>query len=126
MILSPTTTPPPSIGIEMSTPNVGAGDLGLGGEAGARAAVGVRAEAVELQLQGDRLGVALDGQLAVDEPVAVVLEADAGGAEGHVRVVLDVEEVGGADVRVTLLLTGVDRAQVDGRGDDRLRRVLAR
>src|SRR6478609_11381872 len=41
-----------------------AGDLGLGREAGARAAVGVRTEAVELQLEGDGLGDALDGEVA--------------------------------------------------------------
>src|SRR3954451_6103647 len=47
-------------------------DLGLGREAGAVAAVGVRAEAVQLEGQGDRTGVALEGQLAVDEPVGAV------------------------------------------------------
>src|SRR3954469_15857643 len=70
-----------------------AGDLGLGGEGGARAAVGVRAEAVELQLEGDGLGDALDGEVALDGPVGAV-SADAGGAEGHLGVVAHVEEVG--------------------------------
>src|SRR3712207_3960908 len=100
-----------------------AGDLGLGAEAGAGAAVGVGAEAVELELQGDRLGDALDGQVALDGPVGAV-GADGGGPEGHLGVVAHVEEVGGADVRVTLLLTGVDRVHVDLGGDLRLRRVL--
>src|SRR3954465_797799 len=49
-----------------------AGDLGLGGEACARAAVGVRTEAVELQLQGDRLGDALDREVALDGPVGTI------------------------------------------------------
>src|SRR5206468_10414193 len=44
-------------------------DLGLGGEAGARAAEGVRAEAVELKVEDDRAGDALDRQLALDGPV---------------------------------------------------------
>src|SRR5206468_13091619 len=44
-------------------------DLGPGGEAGARAAEGVGAEAVELQVQDDRAGDALDRQLALDGPV---------------------------------------------------------
>src|SRR3954451_2403897 len=98
-------------------------DLGLGREAGAVAAVGVRSEAVELQGQGDRAGVALEGQLALDGPVGAV-GAHRGGPEGHLRVVLDVEEVGGADVRVALLLAGVDRGELDRGGDGGLRRVL--
>src|SRR3954462_13867216 len=74
-------------------------DLGLGREAGAEAAVGVRAEAVELQVQDDGLGGALDRELALDLPVGTI-GAHSGGAEAHLRVVLDVEEVGRADVRV--------------------------
>src|SRR3954468_2734185 len=99
-----------------------AGDLGLAGEAGARAAVGVRPEAVQLEVELDGLGDALDGQVALDLPVLTVV-ADAGRAEGHDGVVADVEEVSGLDVRVPLLLTGVDRVHVDGGGHGRLRRV---
>src|SRR3954452_10929764 len=87
-------------------------DLGLGGEAGARAAEGVRAEAVELKVEDDRAGDALDRQLALDGPVGAV-GLHRGGAEEHGRVVLDVEEVSRADVRVALLLTGVDGAELD-------------
>src|SRR3954468_8235154 len=90
-----------------------AGDVGLAGEAGAGAAVGVRTEPVELQVQHDGLGDALDGQVALDLPVLTVV-AHRGRAEGHHRVVADVEEVRGLDVRVPLLLPGVDRVHVDG------------
>src|SRR3954462_4255430 len=98
-------------------------DLRLGGEAGARAAVGVRAEAVELEVQDDGPRDALDGQLALDGPVGAV-GLHRGGPEDHGRVVLDVEEVSRADVRVTLLLTGVDGAELDAGLDRGVGRVL--
>lgn len=43
----------------------------------------------------------------------MALWADAGGAEGHRRVDLDVQELSAAQVPVALLFAGVDRGQVD-------------
>src|SRR2546429_8241197 len=97
-------------------------DLAAGGKARPDAAEGVRAEAVDLELQRDGPGDAADGELAVEEEV-VTVRADAGGAERHRRVRLDLEEVGAADVVVPVGLTGVHRAQVDGGGDAGLQRV---
>src|SRR5207237_5686451 len=97
-------------------------DLAAGGEARPGAAEGDRAEAVDLELQGDGPGDAADGELAVEEEV-VTVRADAGGAERHRRMRLDLEEVGAADVVVPVGLTGVHRAQVDGGGDAGLQRV---
>src|SRR3712207_9347641 len=71
----------------------------------------------------DGLGDALDGQVTDDGPVGTV-GADLGGAEGHVGVIAHVEEVGGADVRVALLLPGVDRVHVDRGGHGGPRPVL--
>src|SRR3712207_8752703 len=68
-----------------------AGDLGLGAEAGGVAAVGVGAEAVQLEGELDGLGDALDGQVADDGPVGTV-GADLGRAERHVGVVAHVED----------------------------------
>src|ERR1700753_593878 len=90
-----------------------AADLALGREAGAVAAVSVRAEAVDLEGQRDRAGDVADGQVAVDVVLAPV-QADAGGLEGDVRGLLDVQEVLAADVVVTVALAGVDRRGVDG------------
>src|SRR5690606_41802675 len=55
---------------------------------------------------------------------AVVGDAQAGRAEGPLRMVLDVEEVGRADVVVALLVVRVDGACVDLRGDRRVGQVL--
>src|SRR5690606_40467764 len=54
---------------------------------------------------------------------AVVGDAQAGRAEGPLRMVLDVEEVGRADVVVALLVVRVDGACVDLRGDRRVGQV---
>src|SRR5580700_689866 len=47
-------------------------DLAGGGEARPRAAVGVRAEAVDLKLQRDRPGRAMDGEVAVQQEIVSV------------------------------------------------------
>src|SRR4051812_1477922 len=60
-------------------------DLGLRGRAGLVVAVRVLAEAAEVELERDRLGDALDGQVAVDEEVAA-LSAHAGRDELDGRV----------------------------------------
>src|SRR5205814_2207118 len=99
-------------------------DLTDGGEAGTRPAVGILAEATELESQRHRLRHALERELAVEEVVVAVVP-DAGGAEGHHLVGIDVEEVGAADVVVTIRVAGVDRAEVDLGGHARLERVLS-
>src|SRR6266516_2057114 len=76
-------------------------ELGGGREAGPGAAVGVAGEAVDVQGQGDRPGHPVQGQLAADVE-AVLAVADAGGAEGHRRVGVGLEEVGRAEVLVAL------------------------
>src|SRR5690606_17952828 len=98
-------------------------DRGGGGEAGTGAAPRVLAESVDLQGQRHRAGHALDRQLTV-QGEAVVGDAQAGRAEGPLRMVLDVEEVGRADVVVALLVVRVDGACVDLRGDRRVGQVL--
>src|SRR5262249_59489388 len=99
-------------------------DLRGGGEAAPGAAVGVGPEPVQLQRERDVPGHALEGELAVHD-VAVAVRAYAGRAVGHRGVVLDVEEVGRADVRVTLLLAGDDRVQCDLGGHRGVQRVRA-
>src|SRR5581483_10147781 len=86
-----------------------AGDLGRRLEADALAAprVGLDAEVLDVEL--DRLGDALDRQLA-----GRLLAVEAGRDEGHRAVVLHVEKVGRAEVAVALGVAGVDRVQVDG------------
>src|SRR6185437_11562383 len=62
----------------VADPEVVPVDLAAGREARAGPAVGVRAEAVHLELQGDRLGGAADGEVTVEEEV-VAVSADTGG-----------------------------------------------
>src|ERR1019366_4408649 len=74
-------------------------DLGAGGEAGARAPETVRPEAVELEAQRDLPGHAAQGELAVDDEVAV-RGSHARRAVGGGGVGLGVEDVARADVIV--------------------------
>src|SRR5271157_49097 len=91
-------------------------DLAGGGEARPRAAVGVRAEAVDLKLQRDRPGGAADGEVAFEQEI-VAVGTHTGGVEGQRGVRLDLEEVRTPDVIVPVRLTGVHRTQVDGSVD---------
>src|SRR4051794_14969966 len=81
-------------------------------EPGADVAEGVLRGAGGLEDDGDRLGDALDGQVAGDGPV-VAVALDAGGDEGDVGVGLVLEEVSGAQVRVAVGVAGVDAAALD-------------
>ncbi len=101
---------------------VGAVDLGRRGETALGPALRIRAELGRLDLESHRLRHAPDGELTVDEEIAVVV-ADPGGAEGQCGVVLCVEEVRGADVIIAHLVVGVDRAGLDRDRDDRVQRV---
>src|SRR5579875_3390911 len=83
----------------VADPEVVPVDLAGGGEPGPRAAVGVGAEAVHLQLQRHWPGNAAQAEVAVEEEAVTVL-ADARGLERHDGMLLDVEEVRTADVVV--------------------------
>src|SRR5271165_6819571 len=98
-------------------------DLRGGGETRPRAAVGVRAEAVDLKLQRDRPGRAADGEVAVRQEI-VAVGAHTGGLEGQRGVRLDLEEVRAPDVVVAVRLAGVHGTQVDGSVHAGLQRVL--
>ena len=58
----------------------------------------------------------MEGEFAVDDEV-VALGADGGGVEGGGGVLLGVEEVGGLDVGVALVVLGVDGRDLDLGGD---------
>src|SRR4029078_13124274 len=69
----------------------------------------------QLEVDRDRLGDVLDGQVAGDGPV-VAVAGDLGGDEGDLGVGLDVEEVGAVQVAVAVRDTGVDAAGLDVHG----------
>src|ERR1700722_1373453 len=94
------------------------------GEPGTVAAVRVRPEAVELEVQWHALGDPLQGQIAVQDVLAA-LDADPGRLVAHGRVRLDLEEVSRLDVLVPLLVARVDRGKVDLGGHGRSSRVVA-
>src|SRR3954468_24833069 len=98
--------------VEVDTPLL-AGDLGGALETGAGAAPRVGLHAEELDVERDGLGDALDGQVAGNQQTLAAVD-DVGADEGHRAVVLHVEEVAGAQVRVTVLVAGVDRVEVGG------------
>src|SRR5579859_1292893 len=63
--------------------------------------------------QLDRPGGLLDREVAADAVVLVVDLLDAGDAEGQVRVLLGVEEVGGLEVGVALVVAGAEAGDLD-------------
>src|SRR5690606_15643426 len=76
------------------------------------------------EVDADRLGDVLDGQVT-GEPVGRLVQLlDAGGDEGDLRILLDVQEVVGAQVFVTLLVARVDAGGLDAYRRRGLRRVL--
>src|SRR3954451_22363821 len=100
-----------------------AADRGGGAEADTRATPGVGVGAVELHVQRDRTGDLADGERAVEEVVGPVLPY-AGGGERHDRVVVQVEDLGGPDVGVTVGVARVDRLDLDLDGGLGIRHVL--
>src|SRR5262249_4742163 len=68
--------------------------------------------------QGDRLGHAVQREIAADLE-AVLDRLDGGTFEAENGELLDVEEVGAAQVVVTLLVVGVDGFRLDGHGEGR-------
>ena len=78
---------------------------------------GEREIAVDFDDERDLLGDAVQRQFTVDhEPVAV--HTDARGAVGELGMLIDVEEVGRANVRVATFVAGVDQREVDGGLDE--------
>src|SRR5919109_5410663 len=67
---------------------------------------------MEFDGEGELAGPAPDGEVA-GHVVAVFGGHDAGRLEGHLRMVVDVEEVVAAQVGVSVGVAGVDRCQVD-------------
>ena len=91
-------------------------DLGRGAEAGTGPAPGVAGHTVELKVQIDPPGGAVQVEFALDE-VAVAVRMDSDRAVAHGRVARHVEEIGAAQVLVALGFVGVDRRGIDRRGD---------
>ena len=87
-------------------------------------AVGIPDHALEGGVQGHLPGHAPDGQVAVDRPPARRRRPDRRAGERPGRVVLDVEEVVGAQVVVAVLVAGVDAAGLDGHRNLGVDRVL--
>src|SRR6266545_5891546 len=98
-------------------------DRAPGGEHGPIAAPRVTDVAKVVDLQGDRPGDSLDGQLAI-HGAAAARPQHLAAAVGGGRVGAGVEEVGGAQVVVAGLVAGVDTRHVDGDLDLRLLGVL--
>src|SRR3954451_5019639 len=82
-------------------------------EADAEAAPRVHRGASELPVDGDRVGLAVDGEVADQGEDVVVDLLDLGADEGDLRVVLEVEEVGGLQVGVAVGVAGVHARGVD-------------
>src|SRR6266508_2829156 len=99
-------------------------ELGLGREAGALVPERTLRPAVVLDLQRHRPGNAMDGEVARDEKVVRRAPLDPRAAERDLRVALDVEEVGRAQVRVPLLVAALDAGRVDLDLDPRAQRVV--
>src|SRR5450631_3641313 len=97
--------------VEAQAP-VGTADGRATFETHADVAVGVLRRADLLEDNGHRMGDGLNGQVAGDTPVGTVT-LDSGGDEGDVGVVLNVEEVGGLEVAVALLLACGDAGGLD-------------
>src|SRR6266511_2311190 len=99
-------------------------ELGVGREAGALVTERALRPAVVLDLERHRPGDAVDGEVARDEEVLRRAPLDPRAAECELRVALDVEEVGRAQVRVPLLVAALDAGCVDLDLDPRAQRVV--
>src|SRR6185437_2481437 len=88
-------------------------DLAGGLEAAAGAAPGIFGDGGGcFDRERDWLGHAMDGEIA-GHAVAIAVRADLRGAEGQGRVLLGVEEVGAAQVRIALRLASVEARGLD-------------
>src|SRR5260221_793120 len=89
-------------------------DLALGAIADAVAHHRVVEFAIDYPRQRDWLGIALDGQVAGQVVAIAAQRFDLGALEGDRRIVRDIEEVGGSQVVVALLVVGPDARRLDG------------
>src|SRR5207248_3216902 len=80
--------------------------------------------AVERRLQRHLARLAVQRQLSDHAEAVPAARLDAGAGEGDGRVLLDVEEVGRAQVRVALGVAGGNRGRVDLGPDGRAARVV--
>src|SRR5262249_15025675 len=96
-------------------PVVVAVDLGLQVESEPLVLVRSDGRAGELALGDDRLGDALDGQLSVDREL-VALAGDRGRLEADLRGPVPVEELGGEEVGLEVLLLHLDALDGDPAG----------
>src|SRR5689334_6098631 len=92
-------------------------DLGLGRVTDAVAHRRVVELTVLDDVQRDRLGGALDGQVASDGVAVAADVLDLRALECHGRVLVDLEKVGRTEVVVAGLVVGADAGRVDGRLD---------
>src|SRR5690606_37281033 len=102
-------------------------DLGLGGESGALLAPGVRADAFEGRLERHRHGLTANLEFTCEaEAIAFLLVRPlyTRASERDLRVILDVEEVRGAQVRIPVRHAGVDAGGIDLHDDAGLVRVV--
>src|SRR5690606_3468900 len=88
-------------------------DHGLTLEPDAVVAERVHGGAGVLEVDGDRVGDALDGQIPADAEGGLVDDLDAGGDEPDLRVVLHVEEVVAAQVGIAVSVARVDAGGLD-------------
>src|SRR5207253_11416274 len=86
-------------------------------EADALTGARVRRDAEVLDAHGDRLRRAADREVTVDRVLALRLRRDLRALEDDLRVVVGVEEVGGTQVGVALLVMGVDVLRRDAELD---------
>ena len=89
-------------------------DLGLCLEAQTEVAEWVLSGSDLFNLEVDRLGGALDGEVTGDGAVAVLINVDVGGGEGKLWVLLHVEEVFVLYVAITVFVAGGDGVSLDG------------
>src|SRR5262245_7802645 len=98
--------------------------LGRRREAGPAAAPGIGRPPEVLDVERDGPGYAVHGEVTLEAEPTRTLPLHPGAPEGDLRVALDVEEVGRAQVPVPLLVAGLHAGRVDVHFDPRAQRVL--
>ena len=74
--------------------------------------------------EGDRLGVALDGQVTRQLVAILADRLDLSALEGHRRVLVDLQDVRPTEIVVSLLVVGADARHLDSHVDRRRLRLL--
>ena len=112
LTLSLTSSPPVFEGGVPRQAEFLAADLGFRAEPGAGGTERVHCDAGELDFEVHRLGDAADGEVP-GEHIVLAVAPDARGAERHLGILLDVEEVFAADVGVAVGVAGVKAGGLD-------------